>query len=385
MRILLWHVHGSWTTAFVQGRHTYFVPVTPQRGPYGRGRAATYPWPENVVEVTAEQMADLDVDVLVLQRPEEWTLAARRLARRPGRDIPVVYLEHNTPRLDVPNTRHPMADRDDVVLVHVTHFNELFWDAGGTRTTVIEHGIPDPGHRYTGELERLAVLVNEPIRRGRITGTDLLPRFAAVAPLDVYGMGVAGLAEHLDLPQVPARLAVLDDPPQALVHEQIGRRRAYLHPMRWTSLGLSLLEAMSLGMPVLALATTEATEAVPPGAGVLSTRVDVLVDAAHWLLAEPEAARRLGERARTAAQNRYGLRRFLTDWDRLLAEVTGGPAGAAPAHPAGARTRADASTPAGHASAAGAPVGHRAGAGAPGEHLAGAAAAAVGPHAREVT
>ena len=33
MNILLWHVHGSWTTAFVQGQHRYLVPVTPDRGP----------------------------------------------------------------------------------------------------------------------------------------------------------------------------------------------------------------------------------------------------------------------------------------------------------------------------------------------------------------
>ena len=37
----------------------------------------------------------------------------------------------------------------------------------------------------------------------------------------------------------------------------MARRRLYLHPVRWTSLGLSLLEAMHLGMPVVALATTE--------------------------------------------------------------------------------------------------------------------------------
>ena len=43
--------------------------------------------------------------------------------------------------------------------------------------------------------------------------------------------------------------------------------------MRWTSLGLSLLEAMQLGMPVVALATTEATVAVPPEAGVVSNDV----------------------------------------------------------------------------------------------------------------
>jgi glycosyltransferase involved in cell wall biosynthesis len=79
---------------------------------------------------------------------------------------------------------------------------------------------------------------------------------------------------------------------------------------------------MRMGMPVLALATTEAVEAVPPDAGVLSTRVDTLVDAARWLLDDPDAARRLGDRARQVALTRYSLDRFLTDWDRLLEEET---------------------------------------------------------------
>jgi glycosyltransferase involved in cell wall biosynthesis len=315
VRVLLWHVHGSWTTAFVQGKHTYFVPVTQDRGPWGRGRADTYPWPDTVVEVTPEQLSTLDIDLVVLQRPEECDLAARWLGRRPGRDVPAVYVEHNTPKGDVPNTRHPMADRDELTLVHVTHFNALMWHNGATRFTVIEHGIPDPGPLYTGELERFGVAINEPVRRWRVTGTDLLPRFAAVAPLDVYGIGTASLAE-----QVP--VTAYDDPPQAWMHAQLAARRAYLHPMRWTSLGLSLLEAMSLGMPVVALATTEAIEAVPADAGVLSTNVDVLVDAARWLIDEPADAKRLGERARTVAQARYGLDRFLSDWDRLLMEVS---------------------------------------------------------------
>src|SRR4051812_22765089 len=144
-----------------------------------------------------------------------------------------------------------------------------------------------------------------------------MPRFAAVAPLDVYGMGVAGLAEHLGVP-----VTSHDDVPQREMHEQVARRRAYVHLCRWTSLGLSLIEAMQMGMPVLALATTEAVAAVPPDAGVLDTRVDTLVEAAQWLLDEPEQARRLGARARRVALARYGLDRFLADWDRLLEEET---------------------------------------------------------------
>jgi glycosyltransferase involved in cell wall biosynthesis len=95
----------------------------------------------------------------------------------------------------------------------------------------------------------------------------------------------------------------------------------YLHPIRWTSLGLSLIEAMQLGMPVVALATTEAPDAVPAGAGVVSTRVDVLADAVRTFVAEPDRAREAGLAARSAALERYGLARFLADWDDLLEEV----------------------------------------------------------------
>ncbi|MEE6308100.1 glycosyltransferase [Plantactinospora veratri] len=317
MNILLWHVHGSWTTAFVQGKHRYLVPVTPDRGPYGLGRARTYDWPATVRELRPERLATEPVDLVILQRPEELELAERWLGRRPGRDLPAIYVEHNTPKGDVPNTRHPMADRDDLLVAHVTHFNALFWDTGATRTAVIEHGIVPPPVRYDGSLDRLAVVTNEPVRRWRVTGTDLFPHFATVAPLDVFGMGVDALPEAVGLSG--DRLGTYDLP-QARLHEQLARRRAYLHLCRWTSLGLSLLEAMTIGMPVVVLATTEAVAAVPPEAGVLSTNLDTLREAAAWLIDDPAAARAMGERARHAATARYGLDRFLADWDRLLQE-----------------------------------------------------------------
>ncbi|MFB8771810.1 glycosyltransferase [Streptomyces broussonetiae] len=311
MRILIWHVHGSWTTSFVQGPHTYLVPVTPDRGPDGLGRARTFDWPDSVVELPPDRLRDTDIDVVVLQRPHELALVDRWLGRRP----PLVYLEHNAPHGNVPDIRHPAADVPGVTLVHVTHFNRLMWDNGTTPTEVVEHGVVDPGHRWTGELPRAAVVVNEPVRRGRTTGTDLLPAFARAAPLDVFGMGTDRLTT---LPE-PCRTHELA---QADLHTEMARRRLYLHPVRWTSLGLSLLEAMLLGMPVVALATTEVTEAVPPGAGVVSNRIDVLTDAVRDFVADPLHARVVGDGARAAALARYGLTRFLDDWERLLKEVT---------------------------------------------------------------
>jgi len=246
---------------------------------------------------------------------------ARLLGRRPGVDLPAVYVEHNTPKGDFPFTRHPLADQRTIPLVHVTHFNRLAWDNGSARSLVIEHGIPDPGQLYTGELPELGVVVNEPIRRGRVTGTDLLPAFASVAPLQVFGMKTDGLAAAAGIEE--SRLTVRGDLKTRELHRELARCRVYVHPMRWTSLGLSLLEAMHLGMPVVALATTEAPRAVPPEAGIVSADIDELLRCAQQLVANPEEARRRGDAAREAALERYSLGRFQDRWDELLADLDG--------------------------------------------------------------
>jgi glycosyltransferase involved in cell wall biosynthesis len=317
VRILLWHVHGSWTTSFVQGGHDYLLPLTSARDADGLGRARTWDWPANAVEVPVEELRDADIDVIVLQRPHEPALAERWTGRRPGRDVPAAYVEHNTPKGDVPNTRHPMADQDQVTVVHVTHFNRLVWDCGRAPTDVVEHGIVDPGRLYTGELARAAVVVNEPVRRGRVVGTDLLPGLLQAAPLDVFGMGVDGLDRELGVPA--ERMRTFEDlATQADMHREVARRRVYVHTPRWTSLGLSLLEAMHLGMPVVGLACTEAPLAVPPGAGILTNRPDDLAAAVRRFLDDPAEARAVGDAARDAALARYGLARFLADWDERL-------------------------------------------------------------------
>lgn len=319
MKILLWHVHGGWTDAFVRGGHQYLLPATPQGGPWGLGRAGR-DWPDSVIEVAPEDLRGHDVDVVVLQRLEELTECERLLGRRPGRDLPAVFLEHNTPKGDVPGTLHPLAGQSDIPIVHVTHFNDLFWDCGGARTTVVEHGVVDPGHRYTGELGHAAVVVNEPVRRGRVTGTDLLPQFARAAHLDVFGMGTDQL---LAMPGLGAAdLTVCGDLKTDVLHAELARRRAYVHPLRWTSLGLALLEAMHLGMPVVVLATTEAARAVPPEAGAISTDIDELCAATRLLMEDPGEAKARGDVARQVALERYGLGAFLQAWDGVLERTT---------------------------------------------------------------
>lgn len=338
MRILIWHVHGSWMTSFVQGDHQYLIPRVDGLGPEGRGRAQTWDWPVNAVEVSPEEIAEGEFDLVIVQRQTDVELFQRWCPRlRLGADVPVIWLEHNTPQGLVNEMVHPSVELSGCLVVHVTNTNALLWDCGRNPTTVIDHGIPDPGDRYIGEIASAAIVVNEPARRARVVGADLIPRFAASVPIDLFGMGAetfVGSMERLvdsgkgsvDAPSADIAAADLgtgnirpfENVRQDKLHDELPRRRVYLHPNRWTSLGLSLIEAMMLGMPVVALSMTEVPDALGDRCGYVSNDLGVLAKGLRALVTDPDHARELGLNARRRAIERYSLDRFLLDWEKVM-------------------------------------------------------------------
>lgn len=316
MNLLIWHVHGSWMNNFVQGPHTYLLPVVAGRGPDGRGRARTWDWPERVVECVPAELGEAEIDVVIVQSERELELATEWLTpRRLGRDLPMVWLEHNMPQGIVNQMVHPMCDRNDVTLVHVTATNRLFWDSGATPVHVIEHGVGIPAVAWKGETPTVGVVINEPDRRGRTVGADLVARFGRDVPIDLFGMGATAFRDALP---DGVGLRAFEDVPQAEMHELLARCRCYLHPNRWTSLGLSLLEAMAMGMPVVALATAGVPDALDGSGAVVSNDLAVLDAELARLLDDREYAAARGDRMRTHVRERFALSRFLESWNLLL-------------------------------------------------------------------
>lgn len=313
--VLLWHVHGSWTQAFVAGRHRYLIPLAADRGDGGIGLAGRS-WP-NAREVALEELEREDIDLVVLQRPHEAALVARWTGRRVGSDLPAVYVEHNAPRPSPAQSRHVVADRVDIPLVHVTDFNRLMWDNGRAPTRVIDHGVADPGHRYTGDVLRAATMINEPLRRNRVVGADLLEPLSAHAQIDVWGIGTEALSAKR------GGVAGRGDVAPPALWDQVARRRVYLHTARWTSLGLSLIEAMFLGMPVVAVGTTTAPFVIPSEAGIVSADIVTLGTALRDFMNDRATAAAAGKAAREFASARFGLGRFLAAWDQVVEERCG--------------------------------------------------------------
>jgi hypothetical protein len=311
LRIFTWHVHGSYLYYLAQGPYEIYLPTKPGRPEGYGGRTSSYPWPENVHEVPAGNVQNVDLDCILFQARKHYLEDQYEILSWSQRKLPTLFLEHDPPREHPSDTRHPVDD-PNVLLVHVTCFNDLMWDCGRTPTCVIEHGVLVPPEvRYTGELERGLVVVNNLRRRGRRLGADIFARVHQEVPLDLVGMGweeVGGLGEitHHELPAFAAHY------------------RFFFNPIRYTSLGLAVCEAMMLGMPIIGLATTEMVTTVENGvSGYLDTDVGRLVQHMQRLLADPNEARALGEGARRHARRRFAIERFVRDWDEAFTLVVG--------------------------------------------------------------
>ena len=311
LRILTWHVHGSYLYYLTHVPHEFYIPVKPGRPTGYGGRAGSFPWPENLHEVPADELRELELDCVLYQSAQHYLSDAPELLSDRQLALPAIYLEHDPPREHPTDTRHPVDD-SSMLLVHVTPFNALMWDSGDTPTRVIEHGVTIPNDaRYSGELARGIAVVNNLASRGRRLGSDVFVDARSRVPLDLVGMGaeeLGGLGE-VQPPEL-ARFAA--------------RYRFFFNPIRYTSLGLAICEAMMAGMPIIGLATTELVTVVENGeSGWVDTKLEPLIEHMNALLASPAEARRLGEGARRTAVKRFGIDRFARDWAEAFALVTG--------------------------------------------------------------
>ncbi|OJW16936.1 glycosyltransferase family 4 protein [Mucilaginibacter sp. 44-25] len=308
LKIFTWHIHGSYLFYLSQGNYDIYIPTKPEKteGYYGRGE--TFPFGANVIEIPAEEVKDHSFDCIVYQTNNNYLTDQYEILSEEQRKLPRIYIEHDPPRQHPTDTKH-VVDDPEVTLVHVTHFNRLMWDSNNTPTRVIEHGVTDSGVVYKGDLDKGIVVINNLPARGRLLGYDIFMNVRKHVPLDLVGMGTGdlGLGEVLH-PQLP---------------EFQSRYRFFFNPIRYTSLGLAICEAMMMGIPVVGLATTELSAVIENGvSGFIHTDVDYLVEKMKLLIREPQLALEIGNNGRKVAMQRFNIQRFANDWEQLFSEVT---------------------------------------------------------------
>jgi glycosyltransferase involved in cell wall biosynthesis len=310
LRILTWHTHGSYLYYLTQAPHEFYVLSKPDRPAGYGGRSGHLPWGDNVHDLPVAAAHKQAIDCIVFQDDDQYFEGQHEFLTSDQRRLPKIYLEHDPPRDHPTDARHPV-DEPDVLVVHVTAFNALMWENRRSPTRVIEHGVLAPRDvSYSGEIERGIVAVNNLLHRGRRLGFDVFEQVRRQVPLDLVGMG----AEEAD---------GLGEVRHDRLFALAARYRFFFNPIRYTSLGLAVIEAMMVGLPIVGLATTEMATTVENGrTGYVDTNVDRLVDRMSLLLRNHEEARRLGANARRYANERFHISRFVADWNAAFAAVT---------------------------------------------------------------
>ncbi len=304
LRIFTWHVHGSYLFYLAQGNYDLYIPVNDKKSNGYSGRGKTFPFGPNVIEIPVEEVKEKEFDLILFQEDDNYLSQQFEILSDKQRVLPKIYLEHDPPWQDSTNELH-IVDDNEVLLVHVTHFNRLMWNNRNLKVQVIEHGVMPTTSQYSGSLERGIVVINNLPQRGRLLGFDIFEEIRSEIPLDLIGMGTEeyGIGEvlHPDLP------------------EFISRYRFFFNPIRYTSMGLAVCEAMMIGMPVVGLATTEMPTVFENGVSAfIHTDLKYLKQKMQLLLADHHLSRRIGEQGKAVAEAKFNIKRFTEQWEQTF-------------------------------------------------------------------
>lgn len=306
LKVLTWHIHGSYLYYLTAANVDFILPKKDNGEEGYGGKSGSYSWGENVFEIPAEEIKNQQFDLILFQSPKNYLSDQIEILNPDQRNLPKIYLEHNPPRYHPTDTKHWVNDKTTLI-IHVTYFNKLMWNNGDNPVEMIEHGvIVDSETNYSGILNKGVVIVNNLDKRGRRMGWDIFEKVRREVPLDLVGIGsenIGGLGEidHLLLPNF------------------LTKYRFFFYPARYTSLSLSMLEAMAVGLPIVALETTETSNVIENYvSGFTGNNVEKLIAQMKVLLHNFSIAKEMGRNARKVILNRFNLKRFANDWERIF-------------------------------------------------------------------
>ncbi len=268
-----------------------------------------------------------------------------------GRRVPVLYFCFEPPRFIYSDTAdivgrlgpagallkpvfraYARLDRMMVGSAHRVLSNSPFGsrrilEAYGRRAVIIEHGVdfkqPSPAlverlrRRYNLEGKPVAVTVNHLHPRKRIALFLRAVSRAKERVPSATALVVGGGPEQAELERLSQELGLGADAvfagavPEAELPAHYALGDVYVHTGREESFGLSVIEALRLGLPVVSVAEGGPLDTVQEGASgyLVPATPEALGEAIAGLLSNPAEASKMGQNGARSVRERY-------NWDR---------------------------------------------------------------------
>jgi glycosyltransferase involved in cell wall biosynthesis len=279
------------------------------------------------------QIGERDID-LVHAHNVRASLIARTATRGPGRRPPVVATLHGLATDDYPRAarvlRHSVARTVAVSTVVADRLAAAGYPT--EQITVIENAVPPPpqpdrlGARAALGVPADAFVVVCLARLVPQKRHDLLvaawPELPPHALLLIAGDGPtrADLEQAINAANLDDRVRLLGDRPDA--HCLLAAADLCVLPTDWEGLPLSLLEAMWLGVPVVASAVPELVATLTGAAELVEPNSAAALAAGMLaLIADPDRAEALGSAGRHLVQTRFSTSHMRAGYRRVYEEV----------------------------------------------------------------
>lgn len=311
LNILYSNNHEGYSATLAKTGHNFFVLQHPRFHPWN---IQERPLPPNFFmlngqDIPSQLKTDIAFDLVLTQNRIDHHPIMIQLAQQ--LNCPLLQAEHTLPWPDwndetIKRIGNLPCDHN----IFMTDFSVGAWfrDLDDPNITVVRHGMDtDYWNGWIGGDESVMTAVWNYPQRNPICGFDLYQEVTKGLKTNPWGDS-PGFSKNAD------NIAHL--------RELYRQASVFLNTTLWSTTPFGLLEAMSVGCPVVTSATTAMPEFIKDGVnGFITNDPVVMRERLKELIENPELGKKIGEAGRQTIIEKFGQERFLNEWDEVLRKV----------------------------------------------------------------
>lgn len=310
LNILLINHKEPYQVSLSKTGHNFFFMFHPKLPPWN---TAIRPIPNNCHlllgdKETAHLRYDVDFDLIFCQdRPTQYPIllqVAKQLS------CPMLNLEYSLTAPDAnPYYVESLMYQGYNLTVFSSEFVANSWGADieneDEEVKIIPHAIDtDFFTGWVGGDSKVLTVVNNYQHRNNTMGFDLFTQIMKCFTMNPFGhtQGISRATKNVD---------------ELLNLYQ--RASVFVNTSVWHACPMALLEAMSVGCPVVTTGSAMLTEIVEDGInGFVADDIDTMKTKIQNILDDPDMAKEMGQKARQTIIDRFGSDQFIKNWREVL-------------------------------------------------------------------
>lgn len=309
--------HEAYQATLAKTGHNFYLLNHPRAHQWNRQEREM---PSNIIplgngEIPQQLKTDIAFDLILSQNRIDHHPILIQLAQQ--LNCPFLQAEHTLPWISWDDkTIEKIGQLPCSHNIFMANFSVGAWfrDEDDPNLTVIRHGMDtDFWNGWIGGDGKIMTAVWNYPQRSQICGFDLYKESTKDLPTNPWG----------DSPGFSKNADSVDH-----LRKLYQNASVFLNTTLWSTTPFGLLEAMSVGCPIVTTATTAMPEFIEDGVnGFVTNDPVVMRERLEELIKDPELGKKIGDAGRETIIEQFGQERFLNEWNEVLWKTAKCPSG----------------------------------------------------------